>query len=173
MSILQRFWGRIPVSPKSQGLKIFFAFSKRLLHCGARYFPLLPTWRASLHRWRGAHIGKNVFMGAEVFIDDAEPELVTIEDDVTIIARSTILGHAYYPTHFTSLLKDARERRGTVIKRGAYLGAHTVVLPGVTIGEYSIIGACSLITKDVPAYSMVAGVPATVIKKFDKNELDL
>jgi len=173
MSVLQHFWGPIPVGPESRGLKIFSAFFKRILHCVARYFPLLPTWRVALHRWRGVHIGKNIFIGAEVFIDDAEPGLVTIEDDVTIIARSTILGHAYYPVHFASMLKDARQKRNTVIKKGAYLGAHTVVLPGVTIGEYSIISACSLVTKDVPPYSMVAGVPAAVVKKFDKKVLDL
>jgi len=116
-------------------------------------------------------IGKNVFMGCEVFIDDAEPSLVTIEDDVTIIGQTTILGHAYYPSHFSLFLGDARQRGGTVIKRGAYLGLRTVVLPGVTVGEYAIVGAGSLVTKDVPPYTMVVGVPARIVKRFNKEAL--
>ena len=108
-----------------------------------------------------------------MFIDDADPSLVTIEDDVTIIAQSTILGHAYYPTHFTSVLREVDRKEGTVIKRGAYLGLHTIVLPGVTIGEYAIVGAGSLVTKDVPACSVVMGVPAEVVRVFDRSELTI
>ena len=65
--------------------------------------------------------------------------------------------------------KKAQKKNGTIIKKGAYLGTHTVVLPGVTIGEYAIIGACSLVTKDVPAYSLAMGTPAKVVKKFPKK----
>ena len=173
MSFLQRYWGHIPVGPKSRGLKIFSAFFKRILHNIARYFPLFPTWRARIHRWRGVRIGRNVFIGTDVFIDDADPALVTIEDDATIIAQSTILGHAYYPTHFSPILGASSKREGTVIKKGAYVGLHTIILPGVTVGEYAIIGAGSLVTKDVPPYSMVVGVPAQVVKVFDRTDLDL
>jgi acetyltransferase-like isoleucine patch superfamily enzyme len=172
MSLLQRSWGTIPMSPKSKGFHLFSAFWKRILHCIARYFPLLPAWRVVLHKWRGVRIGKNVFIGAEVFIDDADPSLVRIEDNATIIAQSTLLGHAYYPNHFSTLLKTASQKQGTLIRKGAYLGLRTTVLPGVTIGEYSIIGAGSLVTKDVPPFSMAFGVPAKVVKTFKKEKLD-
>lgn len=111
-------FGNIPRSENSKGFKVVGAFLKRLLHVFARYLPLFPSWRVKIHRWRGVKIGKNVFIGTEVFIDDADPSLVTIEDEVTIIAQSTILGHTYVPKQFSSLF-EIRER--TIIKKGAYI----------------------------------------------------
>lgn len=162
-------FGNIPRSEKSKGFGVISAFLKRLLHVFARYLPMFPSWRATIHRWRGVKIGKNIFIGTEVFIDDADPTLVTIEDDVTIIAQSTILGHTYIPKQFSSFF-EKRER--TIIKKGAYIALGVKVLPGVTIGEYAIIGACSLVTKDVPAYTMVVGIPAKPVKTYSPEDLE-
>ncbi|HXH95625.1 MAG TPA: acyltransferase [Gaiellaceae bacterium] len=119
-------------------------------------------------------VGHRVFIGTEVFIDDAVPSSVTIEDDVTVIAQSTILGHTYYPVHFHRLLGDEAGREGlrTVIRRGAYLGLRSTVLAGVTVGEYAIVGAGSLVTADVPPYTMVVGVPARVVREFGPEDVD-
>ncbi|MBT6068519.1 acyltransferase [Candidatus Peregrinibacteria bacterium] len=171
--IQEKFWGNIPISKSSKGWRIFPAFLKRLLHAFTRYFPMLPSMRASLHRWRGVKVGKNVFIGAEVFIDDAEPSFVTIEDETTILARSTILGHAYYPKHFSKILKAAGDKKKVEVKKGAYVGLGCIVLPGVTIGEYSIIGAGSIVTKDIPAYCVALGAPAKVVRKFSKKDLTI
>jgi acetyltransferase-like isoleucine patch superfamily enzyme len=173
MSLLQRFWGNIPVSPQTRGTRVFGAVGKRWLHVVARYAPLPPAARASLHRRRGVAVGQRVFIGTEVFIDDAVPASVTLEDDVTVIAQSTILGHTYYPRHFRRLLGDESTRAGqrTVIRRGAYLGLRSTVLAGVTVGEYAIVGAGSLVTGDVPPYTMVVGVPARVVKEFGPGDL--
>jgi acetyltransferase-like isoleucine patch superfamily enzyme len=54
-----------------------------------------------------------------------------------------------------------------VIKRGCWIGQNVVILPGVTIGELSIIGANSVVTRDVPARSIAVGAPARVIKSWD------
>jgi acetyltransferase-like isoleucine patch superfamily enzyme len=54
-----------------------------------------------------------------------------------------------------------------VIGRGAYLGAHVAVVAGVTIGEHSVVGAGSVVTRDVPAWTVVAGVPARAVKRYD------
>jgi acetyltransferase-like isoleucine patch superfamily enzyme len=93
---------------------------------------------------------------------------VTIEDDVTLIAQTTILGHTYYPQHFHRLLGEESERHGlrTVIRRGAYLGLRSTVLAGVTVGEYAIVGAGAVVTEDVPPYTVVVGVPAKVVREF-------
>jgi acetyltransferase-like isoleucine patch superfamily enzyme len=98
---------------------------------------------------------------------------VTIEDDVTVIAQSTILGHTYYPTHFHRLLGDEATRADlhTTIRRGAYLGLRSTILAGVTVGEYAIVGAGSLVTGDVPPYAMVVGVPARVVREFGPDDL--
>ncbi|HVS85388.1 MAG TPA: acyltransferase [Gaiellaceae bacterium] len=173
MSLLQRFWGNIPVSPQTRGRKVFGAVGRRWLHAVARYAPLTPAMRASLHRTRGVHVGKRVFIGTEVFIDDAVPSSVTLEDDVTVIAQTTILGHTYYPTHFHRLLGDEETRAGkhTTIRRGAYLGLRSTVLAGVEVGEYAIVGAGSLVTGDVPAYTMVVGVPAKVVREYGPDDV--
>ncbi len=57
------------------------------------------------------------------------------------------------------------------IKKGAWIGAGAILLPGVTIGEYSLVAAGAVVTKDVLPYTMVAGVPAKVTKEL-KEELD-
>ena len=173
VSVLQRLWGNIPVSPETRGRRLPAAVGKRWLHVVARYAPLAPAWRAELHRRRGVGVGRRVFIGTEVFIDDAVPSSVTIEDDVTLIAQATILGHTYYPQHFHRLLGDESERRGlhTVIKRGAYLGLRSTVLAGVTVGEYAIVGAGAVVTEDVPPYTVVVGVPAKVVREFGPDDV--
>jgi acetyltransferase-like isoleucine patch superfamily enzyme len=120
------------------------------------------------------NVGRRVFIGTEVFIDDAVPSSVTLEDDVTVIAQTTILGHTYYPRHFHRLLGDEATRAGlrTTIRRGAYLGLRSTVLAGVTVGEYAIVGAGSVVTSDVPPYTMVAGVPARVVREYGPEDVD-
>jgi len=158
--------GRIRLSDKSRGRHFPRAVFNRFLHCLARYVPMFPGMRVALHRLRGVHIGRKVFIGAEVFIDDAEPDLVVIEDDVTVIARASILAHGYYPEHLRDQLADAQRRRGVTIKRGAYLGFGAIVLPGVTIGEEAIIGAAAIVARDVPQRAVVLGPGARIVRRF-------
>lgn len=159
--------GKIPLSRKSRGSRLPRAILNRCLHCLARYLPMFPSMRVWLHRARGVKIGKNVFIGTEVFIDDAEPDLVVIEDDVTLIARTALLAHAYYPEHLQEYFAATAERRGVTIRKGAYLGFGTIVLPGVTIGRCAVIGAGTVVTRDVADYSVVLGVPGKVVRTLE------
>jgi acetyltransferase-like isoleucine patch superfamily enzyme len=172
--VLEKLWGNIPVSPETGGARVFGAVGKRWLHVVARYAPLPPAARASLHRRRGVSVGRRVFIGTEVFIDDAAPSSVTIEDDVTVIAQTTILGHTYYPRHFHRLLGDESTRADlrTTIRRGAYLGLRSTILAGVTVGEYAIVAAGAVVVDDVPPYTTVAGVPARVVREFSAADVD-
>lgn len=153
----------------SQGIGIFRAVWNRILHSIARFFPLFPSMRITLHRLRGVKIGKNVFLGTEVFIDDSRPHLIEIEDNVTIIAGTMLLSHATYPRHHKKLLTNTQD--GLLIKKGAYIGARALLLPGITVGENAIIAAATVVTKDVPPNTIVAGVPARIKKKFTKEDL--
>jgi maltose O-acetyltransferase len=126
---------------------------------------MLPSMRVLLHRLHGVKIGRGVFIGAEVFIDDAEPDLVILEANVTLIARSALLAHAYYPLHLQDVLKESGLRRGLTIRRGAYVGFGAIILPGVTIGEQAIIGAGSVVTADVEPGAVVVGVPGRAVKQ--------
>jgi acetyltransferase-like isoleucine patch superfamily enzyme len=107
----------------------------------------------------GVNVGKDVFIGKYCIIDDTFPELITIEDGVNMSFGVTIVAH--------DASKD--EVAGVLIKRGAYLGTRSVILPGVIIGEKSVIGAGAVVTSDVQPETKVAGVPARIIEQSEKN----
>lgn len=107
----------------------------------------------------GVNVGKDVFLGKYCIIDDNFPELITIEDSVNISFGVTIV------THDAS--KDGVAK--VLIKKGAYLGTRAVILPGVIVGEKSVIGAGAVVTSDVQPKTKVAGVPARRIGKTSNN----
>jgi acetyltransferase-like isoleucine patch superfamily enzyme len=113
----------------------------------------------------GAHtfIGKHVFINRDCFFVDLGG--VYIEDNALIGPRAMLIsvGHNEEPAHRRDLvLKSVR------IKQGAWLGANVTVLPGVTIGENAIVGAGAVVTKDVPANTVVAGVPAKILRTIQQ-----
>ncbi len=57
------------------------------------------------------------------------------------------------------------------MKRGAYVGVGAILLPGVTVGECAVVGAGAVVTEDVPPYTIVAGSPAKVVRKFDPKDV--
>lgn len=104
-------------------------------------------------RLQGIHIGNQVYLDRTVFIDTAYPDLITIDDDCIITRGTVILAH-----DGSNLTKSP-----VTIHKGVFIGVNSIILPGVTIGAYSIIGAGSVVTKDVPGGCVVAGNPAKVI----------
>ncbi len=114
---------------------------------------------------KNARIGANVKVSSHTFICEG----VTIEDDVFIghnvsfindkVPRSTAPGGGLQTEADWTVVP-------TVVKRGASIGTSVTILCGVTIGENAIVGAGSVVTKDVPANSIVAGVPAKVLKSL-------
>src|SRR4029079_4751391 len=171
--MLEKLWGNIPVGPETQGVRVVGAVGTGWLHVVARYAPLPPAARASLHRRRGVRVGRRVFIGTAAFIDDAVPSPLALDDEVAVIAQPTMLGPTYYPRHFHPLLGDeaTRAELRTTIHRGAYLGLRSTILAGVTGGEFAIVGAGSVVTADVAPYTMVAGVPARVVREFGPDEV--
>lgn len=117
--------------------------------------------RVFFHRLRGVNIGENVEIGYYVLIDNLYPERVTIEDGVTIAARSTILAHDESEL-YTGMGEE--EVEDTRICQEAFIGVHSVILHGVTIGNRAIVGAGSVVTSDVPDNQKVAGVPAKPLR---------
>jgi acetyltransferase-like isoleucine patch superfamily enzyme len=151
--------------PTIDYLKGFFF---RLLHHPARHlFPSVV--RVRFHRWRGVKIGKGVFIGLDVHIDDDNPTLVTLEDDVTLSSDCLVLTHrrdmkGYRAGGATKFLPMYKDR--VLIKKGANIGAKCVIMPGVTIGEGAIVGAGSIVTADIPPYCLAVGAPARVVKNY-------
>lgn len=104
-----------------------------------------------------AVIGNNVTIKCGVQVWDG----VTIEDNVFVGANVTFTNDKYPRS------KQAFELLPTTIKKGASIGAGTVVLGGVTIGENAMIGIGSVVTKDVPAGELWYGNPAKFVRKID------
>ncbi len=104
-------------------------------------------------------IGKNVFINhACSFLDMGG---ITIEDNVLIGPKVNLIteNHPLNPNDRTSLIC-----KPIVIKRNAWIGAAATILPGVTIGENAVVAAGAVVSKDVPANTVVGGVPAKIIK---------
>ena len=121
-----------------------------------------------LYRMRGTKIGKNVYIDRGVFIEGWRPYLVTIEDNVEIGPKAMIV--AIDSSYNTISQRSIPILYGNVtVERNAYIGAGAIILPGVTIGEYSIVAAGAVVTKDVPPHTVVAGVPAIVIRTVDEG----
>lgn len=117
---------------------------------------------------KGAKIGSNCKISSHTFICEG----VSIEDNVFVGHNVTFINDKYP----RSTAADGQLQTEadwvcvpTFVKRGASIGSSATILCGVTIGENAIVGAGSVVTKDVPANTIVAGNPARVIKKIDSR----
>ena len=112
---------------------------------------------------KGAKIGRRCKVSSHTFICEG----VTIEDEV-FIGHHVVFTNDLFPraTANGQLQTDADWKCvPTLVKRGASIGSGAVLLCGITIGENSVVGAGSVVTKDVPANAIVAGNPARLMKK--------
>ncbi|MEP6664137.1 MAG: acyltransferase [Verrucomicrobiota bacterium] len=112
---------------------------------------------------KGSSIGKRCKVSSHTFICEG----VTIEDEV-FVGHNVTFTNDLYPraTATNGQLQTEADWKcvGTLVKRGASIGSGATLLCGITIGENAIIGAGSVVTKDVPADSIVAGNPARVLR---------
>lgn len=115
--------------------------------------------------FRNLLIGSRCFVGDEAMLDMRGK--IILEDDVTLSNRCNIVTHMNvgYKDHPLQKLYPTKESM-VKISKGAYIGTGAIVLPGVTVGRKSVVGAGSVVTKNVPANTVVGGVPAKVIKRL-------
>lgn len=122
---------------------------------------------------KNCSLGQNVNVGGKAIIGDGVKiqnnvsvyDNVVIEDDV-FCGPSCVFTNVINPRAF---VERKHEYKQTIIKKGASIGANATIVCGVTVGEYALIGAGSVVTKDVPAYALVYGSPARVRGKVDKE----
>lgn len=126
-----------------------------------------------VHVSKGAKIGENCSLGQNVYVGNKVKigrnvkiqnnvsvyDNVTLEDDV-FCGPSMVFTNVYNPR---SAITRKDEYLNTLVKRGATLGANCTIVCGNTVGEYAFIGAGSVVTKDVPDYALMVGVPARQI----------
>lgn len=104
---------------------------------------------------QGFALGKQTDIGAFTYINAKHG--VTIEDEVQIGSHCSI--------YSVSTIDDKQD--SVLLKRNSRLGSHSVVMPGVTIGENAVVGAMSFVNSDIPDNSLAYGVPAKVVKKIE------
>ena len=101
---------------------------------------------------------KKVFIGKNVSFDTVHPELITIKKGVRITAGSSILTHYFNPRtgHY--------DKGSVIIEEGVFIGTKTIVTKPITIGKRAVVGAGSVVTKNIPENEIWAGNPARFIR---------
>ncbi|MAD74466.1 MAG: acetyltransferase [Rheinheimera sp.] len=133
-------------------------------------FPETAEFRAGAYAVYCSNIsvGENVVVRPSTMIFADEHAEVIIEDNVMMGAGV----HFYVNNHRFDRIDIPLIEQGyypserIVIRKGAWIGANAIILPGVTVGENSVVGAASVVTKSVPDNCVVVGSPAKVIKKI-------
>lgn len=136
-------------------------FFRRWISVTIAPYVVFKNVRIFLYRLCGYKIGKNVFIGMRCYFDDLEPKLFTIEDGAVISYGVFFSCHGTRQTHTP-----------ITIKKGAYVGMRSNIISGkngVTIGENAVVGAGTLVNKDVPDGATAVGVPCRIIL----NEADV
>jgi UDP-2-acetamido-3-amino-2,3-dideoxy-glucuronate N-acetyltransferase len=147
------------------------------IDAGAKIGQATRIWHFS-HVMPGAVIGNNCTIGQNVFIDNnvrvgngckvqnnvSLYNGVLLEDDV-FIGPSVVFTNVINPRAFIERKSEFKE---TIVAKGASIGANVTIVCGVRIGEYALVGAGAVITKDVPDYALVVGNPGRIIGQVDK-----
>lgn len=118
---------------------------------------------------KGATVGKNCKVSSHTFICEG----VTIADNVFVGHHVAFINDKYpRATTEDGALKTEKDWVcvATLVEKGASIGSSSTILCGVTIGENAIIGAGSVVTKDVPANTIVAGNPARILRKINDRD---
>lgn len=115
----------------------------------------------------GVNLGENVHIYGKITWS-TEPWIITIGNNVHITDGVKFVTHDGGTLLFRSQIPDLEITKPIVVGDNVYFGNNVIVLPGVTIGSNVVIGAGAIVTKDIPDNSVVAGIPAKVIKTTDE-----
>jgi acetyltransferase-like isoleucine patch superfamily enzyme len=129
--------------------------------------------RPALLRMMGCKVGRRVSIGDDVLMDRTYAHLITIEDGATLASRCLLLVHQRDLTEYRvgMWIRDCRNLAEPIrIGRGVHVGMGSIICPGVDVGDGAIIGAGAVVTKDIPPYTVAAGVPARVLREIPQAE---
>jgi UDP-2-acetamido-3-amino-2,3-dideoxy-glucuronate N-acetyltransferase len=147
----------------------FTVHPSAIVDAGAKLGDGTQVWHFA-HVCAGARIGAGCSLGQGVFVGNdvqigrgvriqnnvSVYDAVTLEDEV-FCGPSMVFTNVFNPR---SAVPRKAEYRRTLVRRGATLGANCTIVCGTTIGEYAFVGAGAVVSRDVPAYALVVGVPA-------------
>lgn len=145
--------------------KFYFAILMKLSK-----FCIFPQTRLSIYRLMGIKIGRDVCITPSIeIIDYSLGKFLTIGDRCAISDVTFLISSG--PNN-SKLIKIYPRTYGPIsVEEDVWIGTRSVIFPGVTIGKCSVIGSGSVVTKDIPPYSIAVGYPAKVVKKIDPHEL--
>lgn len=147
-------------------LHFIFRKVKNIILFRLSYLCPLNSWRVRFNKWRGVHIGEHVYIGQFCILDNAYPEYVYIEDNVSLAGENTILAHSNPYPHFENVVES--KVAPVLIKHGAWIGSKSIILMGAEIGVNAIVSAGSVVDKNVPDYSVVKGNPMKIVGEFKR-----
>ena len=163
--------GTAQLESKGLGGLIKSFFGKVCQWMAMTRFPIGSKTRCRLERLRGVKIGENVFLGGGNVLDRVRPDLITIEDNVSISGGVYILTHSNPTAPLREMLGPSSHVVKPVhIKSGAWIAINVVILPGVTIGKNAIVAAGSIVMKDVADNTMVGVMPARFLKQLKAKD---
>ncbi|MFX1274628.1 MAG: acyltransferase [Promethearchaeota archaeon] len=155
---------------QTQGYSISWFVKGAFNHLISLIITYLTGWpraRNKLFRFIGMKIGDNCHISQKAMPDPLLPELIEFED-----GSGCGIGVKFL-THNAMNVKHGSFSFGPIkICENARIGAYSLVLPGVTIGRGSIIGARSVVADDIPPFSIAIGSPAKVVRQFNEDEID-
>lgn len=137
--------------------------------------PLEPRkLRPFILRRMGCKVGKGCFIGDYVRVDTSHTDMIIIEDSVSIASGSRLLCHQRDFSDYCvgdDYMKLGYTVKPIHLKKGCLIGMESFVMPGVTVGEGAVVGAGSLVSKDVPDWCVAVGSPAKVVREIPKREI--
>lgn len=167
----QGLWASLKRSAKQHGFygtfgTIYYAVVKNIewIYSLISYFAPYSGIRKKFHKMRGVTIGERTFIGYHCVLDEVFPDFISIGDDVSLAGGVFVLTHSTPYPHYKEVLESFVAP--VVIKNKAWIAINVTILPGVTIGEGTIITAGSVVTKSIPDNVLAGGVPAKVIKSL-------
>lgn len=133
-----------------------------------------PGLAKRLYQWRGVrfHDRASVFLGRGVVIDNRHPELLEIGADVWITTGCVLLTHSYCSALQRRAYGMTETLAVLVIEEGAFIGAGSILLPGVRIGSGAYVAAGSVVADDVAPGTLVAGNPARLLRRLNQAQSD-
>jgi acetyltransferase-like isoleucine patch superfamily enzyme len=163
------YYGFVQHLPHSRYCSFFNTFRCWYLHKALRIIKSTESTKIEPNVYLGNMkeiiIGTGVRINENVFIQGARVgDKVLIAPNVAILSSS----HKYNDVTIPIIDQGEHKKKVPVIGNDVWIGRNSVILPGIKIGDGAVIGACSLVNKDVNPYTVVAGVPARFIK-FRKN----
>lgn len=173
---IKRFFHKIKMFPVWMFSSIWYILKWKIMQI--QKICILNPYSLKIRPWlwkiSGVKIKGTVKIGYDVYYDVGYAHLITLEEGVWIASQCLLLCHKRIITDYCigdDYNKLPYQTGEIYLKKGCCIGMGSKIMPGVTIGEGAIIGVGSVVTKDIPAWTIATGNPAKVVKEFKSRDI--